>query len=710
MNLSDLKLQDTQKSGFDLISKISMTLFASIIMLLMIVNTLKGASLTQNLGEVKSGSLLFKANGGKVAYATTLNSDISMKITGSINRVKVVQKFHNPTEYWTEGIYVFPLPTDAAVDHMSMKVGERIIVGDIKEKIEAKKIYEEAKKDGKATSLVEQERPNVFTTSVANIAPNSDIEITIEYQQSVLHKDDKFSIIYPMVVGQRYIPGKKAIGKSGSGTVLDTSIVSDASRITPPIQDPQDGLINPITINIDMDLGYTAKDMDSLYHDIYIKDVAKHKYQVSFDRKEYANKDFVLEWKIQNEPMPKAALYTQNKDGSVYGLLMVNPPKKTFIKKSYRPREVIFIVDSSGSMSGDSMKQVKEALKLALQKLKPTDRFNIIDFDSICNPLYQTAKKATYLNIRDAKRFINDLEADGGTEAYPALKYGLTSTDNTSNEFLRQVIFITDGDIGNENNMFTLIKNKLGKNRLFTVGIGSAPNRHFMKKASEFGRGSFVFIGKIEEVNQKMSVLYSKISTPAMTDIQVNFPPYLDVKLAPEVIPDLYDGDQIVVAMKLDHLPKSDISITGKIGHDDWTSNLTISQLDNTSGIDVLWARKKVADYMNIYNTNYDDNTRNGIKQVVTELGLKHHIVTKFTSLVAVDKTSIRIKEKILNTDVMKQNLPSGWNLLADEKKSLNAPKTATNSTLYLILGLVLISFAVFTLSISRRIEDGQKA
>lgn len=650
------------------------SLLKTLFILALLTCGLQAAKLTQNIGSIKSGTLLFKANNGQVEKALTLDTNVDIDIVGSIARVKVTQKFKNPTDLFTEGVYVFPLPDDAAVDQMSMKVGSRVVVGEIKEKKEAKKIYEKAKSEGKVTSLVEQERVNVFTTSVANIEPKATVEITIEYQQSVNQKDEKFSIRFPMVVNERYTPKPK----------------EDTSRLTNTYNKNSYQPINPVILDIDMKLGYVAKNINSLYHSIDIKEVNKKEYKVEFSSQEYASRDFVLEWEEKSGVMPQATFYTQKvNESEIYGLLMVAPPKKESLKSDVLPREVIFVIDSSGSMYGSSMHQAREALRLALQTLKSTDRFNIIDFDDRFMPLFKGAVEANSDNIKKANDFITTLIAQGGTDAYPALEFALDSIDSQSQNYIRQVIFLTDGSIGNERDMFELIQTKLGSSRLFTVGIGAAPNSYFMKKSSEHGRGTYLYIGDVSEVQEKMKKLFSKLTSPILTDIKINMPSWIHARYAPKVIPDLYDKEQIVVAMKLDRLPKTDITITGKLGNDDWSAKLAIEHVTNTKGIEVLWAKKKVDDYMKILVNTYDDETKENIKQVVTQLGLQHHIVTKYTSLVAVDKTPVRTQTMELKSSKLKLNRPTGWD--KPKTKTVKAPKTATSSRLYMILGLMML-------------------
>ena len=383
---------------------------------------------------------------------TALDTKVRMDITGVINRVTVEQFFTNPSNEWVEGVYVFPLPEDCAVDHLTMFVNERIIEGQIKEREEAKKTYEKAKSEGKSASLVEQQRPNIFTTSVANIAPGATIGIAIQYQQAVLIDNDKFSIRFPMVVGDRYIPGTMvATPNNALGVVPNTHRVDDASKITPP-SDRQADL--PVTISINLKAGFEVASLDSSYHKIVVNDSDELTKQISLDQNYQADRDFELTWSANKSLSPELALFTQQKDDHYYLMLMATPPKDDVFKRTNTPREVIFIIDSSGSMAGGAMSQAKRALNRAIARLQSTDRFNIIDFDSGFRPLFKGAVPAIERNKQNGKYFVNRLDADGGTEALDAIEYGLGSRDSKSENYLRQIVFLTDGQVGNEDEIF----------------------------------------------------------------------------------------------------------------------------------------------------------------------------------------------------------------------------------------------------------------
>ena len=260
---------------------------------------------TMGLNDVTEGALLFRTNRpGRYRPAPILKSDVQIAVTGTIARATVRQEFTNPSKKkgdWLEGIYVFPLPETAAVDHLRMKVGERIIEGQIKERAEAKKAYEQSKQEGKRTSLVEQERPNIFTTSVANIGPGERVTIEIEYQETVRYENGHFQLRFPMAVGQRYVPGTQVIienqAPQGSGASLDTDRVSDASRITPPVQPPSQGSINPLSLSLTLNPGFPVAKVESPFHPIIVIPETDGGYQISLRADAVpADRDFELIW------------------------------------------------------------------------------------------------------------------------------------------------------------------------------------------------------------------------------------------------------------------------------------------------------------------------------------------------------------------------------------------------------------------------------
>ena len=640
--------------------------------------------LVDNPAEVQQGTLLFR-NESDFSMAPTLKTDVEITITGMIARATVKQHFQNPDDDWKEGIYVFPLPENAAVDHLLMHIGERVIEGRIQERQEARRQYEQARTEGRKASLIEQERPNLFTTSVANIAPREEITIEIQYQHTVPLDSGSFRLRFPMVVAPRYIPGTPIApiavpGFTGSGWAVNTDQVPDASRITPPVLPPEQGAINPVQIHVKLDAGFPLQHIESSYHNIAVRQHNKRSYDITLDAHTMpADRDFELVWRPEPGRMPRAAFFSEKTSDKNYALVMLLPPQETTAK--ILKREVIFVIDTSGSMAGTSIVQAQAALGLALADLRTGDRFNVIQFNSYMEQLFEAPQPVDPETLRQARKYVEALQAQGGTEMAPALNAALDQA--TEGTMVRQIIFLTDGSIGNEDELFRIIREKLGNARLFTVGIGSAPNSHFMSGAARFGRGTYTYIGKTSEVQDKMRVLFDKLRHPVLTDLRIHWDNVSDIETWPQKLPDLYLGEPLLLTAA-GKLPGA-LHISGKTAGRKWESDLKLQGGSTENGISVLWARMKIEDLMDQLSASTNNDA---VKKAIIDTAIKHRLVSKFTSLVAIDITPARVKEEILKSVVMPVSLPAGWEY---EKVFGPMPRTATGANLHLLLGSILI-------------------
>jgi Ca-activated chloride channel family protein len=346
--------------------------------------------------QAREGSLFFKdENGRQYVSALHLNTDVTIEITGMVAYARVVQEFKNPGASWLEGVYVFPLPEDAAVSHLAMDVGDRVIEGVVRVREEARKTYSEAKREGRKASLLEQERPNIFMISVANIGPHEKIRVELEYQQTLRLDKNIFSLRFPIVVGPRYIPVPQN-GVEGrleefdiSGLALAAEI-PDSSRSTPPVVDPGQDQGNQVSLEVILDPGFNLTRLQSLYHAVDVSYGSDDRVLIRLNNTwASADRDFVLQWAPEEENGPRAALFAEEKKGENFIYLMVMPPAEKIGAGYHIPREVIFVVDVSGSMGGSSINQAKEALHNAVSRLLPEDRFNIITFNSTLDKLFQ---------------------------------------------------------------------------------------------------------------------------------------------------------------------------------------------------------------------------------------------------------------------------------------------------------------------------------
>lgn len=634
------------------------------------------------LNQLRSSALLFKTDTpGQYINAPSVNADVDIDIAGPIIRTTLSQTFQNNSDDWVEGIYVFPLPENAAVDRLRMVIGGRFIEGQIKERKKAKKIYDAAKREGRRASLVEQERPNMFTASVANIGPRESISIQIEYQDIAQIKNGEASFVFPMNAAPRYSPPAQILQIANADDTANHSNpplyasfdpVLDRARITPPLMPPSKEPISymrlPVSIDISLDAGFKLADIKSPYHEINITQPEDNTSRASISLTEGAvpaNRDFKLVWNAAANEAPQKAIFKETIGEETYLMTMFTPPvlTRTDTAPNTTPvhkRESIFVIDTSGSMSGASIEQARKALKLGLSRLGPDDRFNVIAFNTSHFTLFSGAKTASPEAIDEALIWIGNLKAGGGTNMQPAMQSALKGT--APKGWLRQVIFITDGAIGNETQLFATIQDELKSARLFPVGIGSAPNRFFMSRAAKFGRGTSVAIGDIGEVNTQMRELFTALENPLLTNLQISLQDEL-AETYPTRLPDLYSGEPVISVARMNSIAVPEtITVSGQTPRRDWQDSLKLEDAIASKGVSVIWARRKIA---GLEELRYDRQRAPEIDAAILKTALAHNLVSRLTSLVAVDITPARDISIGLSTKAVPAQLPKGWGFAA---------------------------------------------
>ena len=693
--------------------------------------TTQQASLLQP-GDARSGTLLLKENGA-TTEAIRLGIDVDITVSGPTLRTRVTQVFRNPTKDWAEATYVYPLASDGAVDTLKMVVGNRVIVGDIRERQQARVIYEQARRTGQKAALTEQERPNIFTNSVANVGPGETVLVQIEYQEPVHQSGNEYSLRVPLVVGPRYNPAPIVqsvdFRNDGSGWgATHSDPVPDRDRISSPVLDPASSApVNPTSITVHLNSGFALGEVKSHYHNVKIESPDNATRVVTLaDGTVPADRDFELTWKPAAEKAPSVGLFREHVGDSDYLLAFVTPPAAEQATQKPLPREVLFVIDNSGSMGGTSIAQAKASLLYALGRLQPTDRFNVIRFDDTMDVLFPASVPADPSHLGEATSFVSALQARGGTEMVPAMRAALTDKLADTN-MVRQVVFLTDGAIGNEQQLFETITAMRGRSRIFMVGIGSAPNTYLMTRASELGRGAFTHIGSVDQVEERMRGLFAKLENPAVTGLTATF---TDAKadVTPAIIPDVYRNEPLVLAAKLDKLAGS-LEIKGRVGDRPWSVTLPLKNAAEGKGLSKLWARRKISD-AEVARTLHEMTAEDTDKTVLA-LALDHQIVTRLTSLIAVDKTPSRPEGAPLKLSQLPINLPAGWDFekvfgerpqqtqlrerRADASQpaarrpapvtadTIRLPKTATSAELKMIAGLILIVLALILLVFNRR-------
>jgi Ca-activated chloride channel family protein len=595
--------------------------------------------------------LEFQGSAG-MQRTVALDTDVQVEVTGLTARINVTQVFQNTGQGWAEAVYRYPLPPGSAVDRMRVHVGGRILEGEIQEKEEARRQYQQAKSSGKTASLVEQQRANQFETRLANIAPGDDISVSISFLAQVDYRDGSFSLRIPMTFTPRW----------GDG----------GERNAPHVDDHR------LSIDVDLRSGMGLTSIESRYHDVDIHPSVGGYRVFLADPDTRTDRVFELNWTPEFGTVPESTLSTFDDGDAIYALLMLAPPLAEAI--SPQPREVVFIIDTSGSMEGTSLAQARAALKLGLLFLGPDDRFNLIQFNSHSERLFKESVPVYPSYLEEAVAFIDDLSANGGTVMAPAL--GMAMNLPVQDGLLRQIVFVTDGSVGNEHDLLLQIGEGLRDSRLFMVSIGSAPNSWFMRKSAEIGRGSHTHIGRLEEVEEQMTRLWARIENPAIQNICVDWG--MEAEFYPVVVPDLYAGEPLWLYARLPHKPR-EVTICGELEGRYW--EMSSRELPGSGGgnLATLWARSKIEALEDSQIFGVDPDM---IREDVLDLALEFGLLTRYTSLVAVDKSPSRPRSEGLGLEQIPSLLPAGSGIAS------GFSKTATGWIGRLILALISLLVA----------------
>ncbi len=601
------------------------------------------------------------------------HTDVHIDVTAGIARTEVVQRFSNPIDRPLEAVYIFPLPSEAAIEDFELRIGDRVIQSTVKEKEEAKAVYEQAKVEGKKAALLEQERPNLFTTSVANLMPGESVEVYFTYVESLRFQKDRYNITFPMVMGTRYIPFR-----------YDTHMnahtdVKDAGRLNPPVLHPNLDSGHRLSIEVKLN-GLPVGSVTSSTHAIRVTDEGDDRFLVVPKKKEIvANCEFSIAVQLLKNEMP-AVTFVQSVGDEAYGLLSVFPPIGTERRHQALPRDVVFLIDTSGSMSGESIAQARSGLKKCMDILHPADRFTIVRFASDFTCFAPDLRAATPDKIDSAREYVEGLSANGGTEMQPALAHVLSLLPQESGR-MPLVVFLTDGDVGNEDSLINLLSKELGNTRLFTFGIGSAPNEFLMHRMAEVGRGQSRFIRSHEDVGDVMADFFQTLDAPVLTDVAVEWVG-MDVHTYPERCPDIFYGRPLQLVAHADGGFAGRIKVSGLLdgAKQDYVVDLGQQPVAQHDAIDTLYGRMQVKDLMVQWMQTDGEEPRRELQQAIIRVALKHQLVTQFTSRVAVEEKVVNQDGHLVSVKVPVE-APKGWQMYA----------TATHETLELLIGMTAL-------------------
>jgi Ca-activated chloride channel family protein len=608
-------------------------------------------------GELKILSIDGKPPSDALQLPLT-HTDVQITVTGFVASATVTQDYTNPFDKPIEAVYTFPLPHKAAVDSMTMHVGDRIIRSLIKKRDEARQIYAQAKAAGQRTALLEQERPNIFTQSVGNIMPGDKISIEITYVDLLdYHDDGAFELVFPMVVGPRYIPGTPK-GKSGGGFAPDTDRVPDASRITPPVLKPNERSGHDIALHVNLDAHLKIQGIHSISHSVDITEISDTKNLIKLHQSDtIPNKDFILRYEVAGTAPEMAVIAHHNVEQGGYFTFMALPQQKIDTASTV-PRDLIFILDTSGSMDGIPMEQSKQAMYKLMDGMRTTDRFNVVRFAGDTGTLWPEPRLKTEENVNAARNFVASLEGSGGTEMLKGINEALTQPADDAR--MRIAFLLTDGYVGNEEEILADIEKERRGARVFTLGVGSSVNRYLLDQAAVIGLGEAFYVRQDEDATDVINKIFKRVDRPNLAHIEINWRDLDVTDVTPNRIPDLWQGRPILVHGRYRNGGSTKITVKGILGTKEQIWELPVIlpvNEPNNAAMATVWARAKVEELMldRARSGRFEDKNVGAI----TELGLKHKIMTQWTSFVAVEEKVVN-KDGKATTVVQPVELPEG--------------------------------------------------
>jgi Ca-activated chloride channel family protein len=572
------------------------------------------------------GSLIWVDAEGRAKLPCPLKqTNVKAEITGFISRVQVTQHFENPFNEKIEAVYTFPLPQNAAVDDMTMNVGGRMVRGKILPREEAQGLYEAAKSRGQVAGLLDQERPNIFTQSVANILPGSQVTITISYVEQLRYDDGSYEFVFPMVVGPRYIPGG----------------VPDASRILPRLAGPEERNGHDISFEVSLDAGVIVENLETRTHPVDIERPSPSSARVKLrGGPTIPNKDFILRYHVAGKTIHDAVLTHRSERGGFFTLVL-QPPDRVGTD-DVTPKELVFVLDTSGSMAGFPIEKAKETMKLALDNLYPDDTFNLITFSGDTRILFEQPVRATKRNLRQAQDFLAATAGGGGTEMMGAIKAALEPSDSQSH--MRIVCFMTDGHVGND--MAIIAEVQKHKNaRVFAFGIGSSVNRFLLDNMAIAGRGEVEYVGLSDDGSAAAQRFHQRIRNPLLTDVSIDWNDLPISDVYPKRIPDVFGAKPVVVTGRYTAPGSGTIKLKGKMAGSEFIREIPVTLPETMALHDVLaplWARARIDELMSEdYMGAQLGRMRHDLKQTITQLAMEFRLMTQFTSFVAVEEITV---------------------------------------------------------------------
>ncbi len=615
-----------------------------------------GVSATSaGLEETPRASLTVLSDIGEPVEMPLRKTSDRAEISAFVARVQVEQIFANPLDVAIEARYVFPLPERSAVDGFVMTIGERRIQGEIHRREEAATIYRHARDAGHATALLEQERPNIFTQSVANIPPGRDIRVELSYVEFLVYEGGSYKFNFPMVVGPRYIPGSVraasySMGDSGESLqarrIVDPRAVetnppvdrvADAARITPPVFRPGFIPSNTVDLELSVDTGTPLASITSESHEIHVRRRGASGAVVRLARRDVIpNQDFILTLGVaSDEPALGLLAHRSNEEG--YFALRLQPPAETSAEEA-APKEIIFVVDVSGSMSGVPIEMSRRLMKRALENLGPLDTFNIVLFSNRPSPLAPRSLPSTAANVALGQKAVREVGPHGGTEMREALRAAFALPMDPTR--LRMVLLLTDGFVGNETELFDVARTLRNDARVFCLGVGTSVNHYLLRELAEIGHGAYTYVRPDGDAAAAVDRFNDWVTRPFLTDLEIDWGSLSVEDIRPERLPDLHSGQTLTLVGRYLWEGRDTVIVRGRMGGRPWESSLDVvlpERSESHEALGSVWARERIRELM----LGATGKARRDVEMQVTSLALAFRLMSPYTSFVAVDSTEI---------------------------------------------------------------------
>lgn len=636
-----------------------------------------------------AGRIVGKLDGREVSLPL-LRSDYDIDIQGDIATVTLTQTFENPYGPAMTAEYLFPLNQNAAVYAMTMEVGDEIIRADIKKKAEAQATFDAAEADGKAAALLTQHRPNMFTQHVANLVPGLPIKVSLSYVQPVPRIDGAYELVVPLIVGPRYEGAPEPLDDDMRVAGPDGWEISPLPVYPAVVELDMPGTILDERVGLDLSLasGVPVISLTSATHDL---DISEDGTEATFSNgRVIDNRDLILRYALGGDAITAGALTHRDERGGFLSVIVEPPKLPDAIEPT--PRELVFVLDTSGSMGGLPIEASKRFMASAIEGLRDQDYFRIIRFSNSASHFAETALPATKANRRAGLAFVRGLDAGGGTEIDRAINTAFDAPEPDST--MRVVVFLSDGYIGGEAQVLRTIRNRIGDARIFAFGIGTSVNRYLLDGMADEGRGYARYVDPTDDAFEMAEQLALDLKTPLLTDISIDWGTLSVSEMSPARIPDLFAGQQLRVLARHDG-GAGEIRVNGLVAGRPASLPIQVAPHgengESHEAIPLMWARSRIADRERAMAVG--DGSPDAHEEAITDLGLSFGLQSRFTSFVAVSEMIVNDTGTLQRRSVPLPQVAGVPATAYPEFRGSSAPEPQTIFGLLALSGLMAARF-----------------